>query len=118
MGKELNVEEFLKDANDKQKGLLSKLVEISTKERELCGKINRVYASRGSGVHSPDGFSITICEDDDDAAIISAKDKEELEGVRRLMKGYMVEAVSLGMGNLGIIRRNYKEYVGEDVPTK
>ena len=29
------------------------------------------------------------------------------------MKGYMQRAVQIGMGNLGIIERNYEGYVGK-----
>jgi hypothetical protein len=118
MATEINIKEFLDKATDAQKGLLKKLTETAQKENELCDKINRVYASMKSGVYSPDGFSITVCEDEDDAIIISAKDQEELDRVKGIMKGYMIEAVNLGMGNLGIIQRNYKEYVGKDIPIK
>lgn len=115
---EVGLEEFLKNANDKQKELLFRLGETAKKEDELCKKINGVFNSIKSGVYSPDGFGITVCEDEDDAMIISAKDRGELEKVKGMMKGYMIEAVNLGMENLGIIQRNYKEYVGEDIPNK
>lgn len=115
---EINLEEFLKNANDNQKELLFHLGEAAKKEDELCKKINSVFNSIKSGVYSPDGFGITVCEDEDDALIISAKDREELEKVKGMMKGYMIEAINLGMGNLGIIQRNYKEYVGKEIPNK
>jgi hypothetical protein len=113
---EKSLEEFLKSAKDNQKDLLYKLVEVAKKEDELCNRINQVYDSIKSGVYSPDGIGITVCEDEDDAKIISAKDREELERVRGMMKGYMIEAVNIGMSNLGIIQRNYKEYVGREIP--
>jgi hypothetical protein len=115
---EVNIKDFLKNANDKQMGLLEKLTETAKKEDELCKKINAVYNSIPSGFYAPAGCGIIPCESEDDAILISAKDQEELNGIKETMKGYMIEAVNLGMGNLGIIQRNYKEYVGKDIPTK
>jgi hypothetical protein len=82
----ISVEDFFKNANPKQLGLLEKLTETAKKENELCERIN--------------------------------KDEEELKIIKTQMADYMTEAISLGMGNLGIIQRNYKNYVGEDIPTK
>lgn len=112
---EINLEQFLKNADENQKELLFHLGEAAKKEDELCKKINRVFNSIKSGVYSPDGFEIIVCKDQDDALIISAKDREELDNVRRTMKGYMIEAVKLGMKDLGIIQRNYQNYVGEEL---
>jgi len=112
-----NIEEFFKSATDEQKGILLKIVESSKEEKVLCNKVNNVYDSIKRGVHSPDGFSITVCEDEDDATIISAKDKEGLERVRAQIANYMKEAVKLGIGDVGIIQRNYKDYVGENIPS-
>jgi hypothetical protein len=112
------LEAFFKNSTDKQKSLLLKIVETSQLENETCERINRVYNSIKSGVYSSDGYSISVCEDEDDAAILSAKDRQELASIRDKIKGYMIEAVKIGIGNLGIISRNYKEYVGEDMPSK
>lgn len=111
------IDDFFKTATDEQKGLLKKIVETAEDENKLCDKINSIYNSinRG-GTYSPDGVSITVCEDKDDAKIISAKPKQELESIRTQIAEYMKQAVELGMGHLGIIKRRYKDYVGEEIP--
>ena len=71
-----------------------------------------------SGGYSSDGLSVTVCEDKDDARIISLKSRQELQKIREQMKDYMTKAVKLGMAHLGIIQRNYEHYVGEPLRTE
>lgn len=61
---------------------------------------------------------ITVCEDEDDAMVISMGPRRELKRVKELMREYMKKAVDLGMGDLEIIQRNYKHYVGESLSTE
>ena len=110
------IEDFMKTATGQQKDLLFKLSEIAEKERYCVGKINTIYNSTKSGVYSPDGVGITICEDDDDARVISMKPRQELKEIKEQIKMYMEKAVELGMKNLDFIQRNYETYVGEPLP--
>ena len=112
------IEDFMKTATDEQKDLLFKIGETAEQEKKFADKINRIYGSISSGVYSPDGVGITVCEDEDDAMVISWEPREELERVKGQIKEYMKKAVELGMSNLGIIQRNYEHYVGESLPTE
>lgn len=109
------LEEFLKTATQEQKQLLFDLHDLAEKERELSDKINKIYASAGSwpGIYS-DGKTLTLCEDGDDANIISMEPKQELLQVRAKIAGLLKKAVKdLKMGDVGIIQRQYKNYVVE-----
>ena len=110
------LEDFLKTATDEQMELLHSISEAAEQEQVFANRVTAVYGSIERGVHSPDGFSIGLCEDEDDARVISAGPRHELQRVREQMKSYMEQAVGLGMGNLGIIERNYEGYVGKPLP--
>lgn len=109
----IGIEEFFKTATSQQKILMENLVKTAKEENELCKEINLINNSVKTGVYSPDGTSLTLCEDEDDALIISANPREKLKSIRNKMKNYMIEAVNLNMGDIGIIARNYENYVGE-----
>ncbi len=109
------IEDFIKTATDEQKDLLFKVGEAAKQEKKYVDEINRIYGSIKSGVHSPDGFSITLCEDEDDAVVISMGPRRELKRVKEQMRTYMKEAVELGMEHLGIIQRHYEHYIGESL---
>ena len=107
----IGVEEFLKTANDEQISLLFELADLAEKEKELAEKINKIYSSVNKGIYS-DGKGITLCEDEDDANVISLGSRLELKDVRYEIAGLLKKAVNdLGMGDVGIIQRQYKNYV-------
>jgi len=108
------IEDFMKTATAEQKDLLLKLGEAAKQEKKYVDKIKGIYDSIKSGVHSSDGC-ITLCEDEDDAMVISMRPRQELKRVREQVGTYMEKAVELGMGHLGIIQRNYEQYVGESL---
>lgn len=109
----IGIEEFLKTASAEQEQLLSDLADLSEKEQELSEKINKVYstANKWPGIYS-NGEGITLCEDADDANVISLATKLELKNVRDDMARLLKKAVDeLKMGDVGIIQRQYKNYV-------
>jgi len=110
------IEDFMKTATEEQKNLLFSLAETAEEEKKYVNEVNRIYKSMKSGVHSSDGISVTPCETEDDAMIISIGPRQELKRVREQMKKYLEEAVGLGMGHLGIVQRNYEHYVGKPLP--
>ncbi len=112
------IEDFMKAASDEQKELLFKLSETVEQEQKYAEEVNRIYGSMRSGIYSLDGISVTLCEDEDDARVISFKPRQELQRVREQMKDYMKKAVELNMAHLGIIQRNYEHYVGEPLKTE
>lgn len=112
----ISIDEFMQTATPEQKELLLRLCETAEKEHKCAERINKINSFVKSGAYSPDGYSITLCEDEDDAKIISGKDRQELQDMRDQISTYLKKAVVLHMGHLGIIQRNYTPYVGEPLP--
>ena len=107
----IGIEEFLKTASAEQKKLLFDLADLAEKERELSEKINKIYSSVDKGIYS-NGEGITVCENGDDANIISLGSKLELIDVRDNIAMLLKRAVNeLKMGDVGMIQRQYKNYV-------
>lgn len=107
----IGIEEFLKTASVEQGQLLSDLADLADEEKALCEKINKVYSSIDEGIHF-DGEGITLCENADDANIISMGPKVELKAVRDQIAILLKKAVNeLNMGDVGLIQRQYKNYV-------
>lgn len=107
----IGIEEFLKTVSAEQKQLLFDLADLAEKERELSEKINKIYSSIDKGIYS-DGKVITLCEDSDGANVISLGTKLELKDVRNKIARLLKKAVNeLKMGEVGIIQRQYKNYV-------
>ncbi len=107
------IEEFLKVATSEQNKLLLDLYELAIRETNLVKKIDNVYNAINDGIYQ-EGYAkgITLCESEDDANVISLKLKIELRDVQDNIKRLLKRAVDeLDMGNVGIIRRQYKNYV-------
>lgn len=112
----IGIEEFLKIATPEQIQVLSDLSDLAEKESELAEKINSIYstAKKWPGIYS-DGNGITLCEDEDDARIISLEHRIELKEVKDKMAILLKKAVKqFNMGDVGIIQRQYPNYVKEE----
>ena len=111
--KTLSIEEFYSIATDEQKKILSDLHDLVQQEVEIAKKINNVYKSIENGIYSTEE-GITLCEDSDDAHIISSRFKAELKDIRRKIGTLLNKAAKeLSMENVGLIQRqlvNYKDY--------
>lgn len=113
----LSIEEFFKIATMEQKDLLSDIYNNVQEEVEITKKINDIYKSIDQGLYSSDK-GITICESEDDANVISLKLKEDLQTVRTRIGRLLKKAVNeLKMENVGIIQRQYGNYVTESIQT-
>lgn len=111
----IEIEEFMKTATQEQRQLLFDLSDLAEKEKELADKINKIYSVAGKwpGIYS-DGEGITLCENEDDANVISIGHKMELKDVRNKIVILLKKAVGeLDMKDVGIIQRQYKNYVNE-----
>ncbi len=108
------LEKFLEVATPEQKKLLNKLYELAMEEKDISNKISKIYDSRKSGVYSnKDG--ITVCETEEDAMIISADLRDELALVRSMIVSELKRAIDeLEMRDVGIIQRQYKNYIGDE----
>jgi hypothetical protein len=107
----LSIEEFFKIATLEQKKLLSDIYEDVMKEVAITKKINAVYGSIENGIYFQDG-GVAMCNSNDDADVISLRLKVELEDVRKDIGILMRKAADeLHMGNVGMIQRQYGNYV-------
>lgn len=108
------LEKFLEIATPEQKELLNKLYELAGTEKQIASEINNIYDSREDGVYVGDKGAITLYETEEDAMIVSMSSREKLAKVRSEISRLLISAVNeLDMGNVGIIQRQYKNYVGD-----
>ena len=115
----LKVDEFRRIATKPQWNLLMQITEYAEQEERIVNRIGgtRVAARIGRGtVSALGGLGVTVCEDDDDLRAIHGRDYTELERIRGEMKSCFLRAVELGMANVGIIARQYPNYVGKPLP--
>ena len=109
----LSIEEFCKIATVEQMTLMSDLYDLVQKELELAKKINAIYCSTDKGIYST-GEGITLCEDSDDANVISLELKVELKEIRQKIASLLSKAMNeLSMGNVGLIQRQHENYIKE-----
>lgn len=116
----MGIEEFIKIATPEQMQILFDLSELAEKENELAKKINNIYstAKNWPGIYS-DGEGITLCENEDDAHIISLGHKIELRDVREKIAILLKKAVKqFNMGDVGLIQRQYHNYIIEEKKEK
>ena len=112
----IGIEEFMKIARPEQMQLLFNLSDLAEKEKELADNINKIYsaANKWPGIYS-DGKGVTLCEDEDDANVISLSHKLELKDIRDKIVILLKKAVNeLNMKDVGIIQRQYNNYVKEE----
>lgn len=106
----LSIEGFFPIATLAQKELLSDIYDGVQKEVAIAKKINAVYGSTDNGIYSS-GEGITICENRDDADVISLGLKMELKEVRENIGKLLKKAVDeLHMEDVGLIQRQYHNY--------
>jgi len=109
----LSVEEFYKIATMEQKELLSDIYNSIQEEADIAKKINNIYKSIDQGIY-PNDRGVILCESEDDANVISLRLKEELKTVRERTGKLLKKAVDeLDMRNVGVIQRQYGNYVTE-----
>jgi hypothetical protein len=117
----ITIDDFMKDANDLQKQLLFDLVELGDKEHNLCEEYNNKVDSLNniSKTLNPfkDGqYTKIIKEDAEDLLLINTKDgRSKLKEIKSEMKDLYIKSIEFGMGDLGIIQRNYEHYVREPI---
>lgn len=112
----IGIKKFMEIATSEQIGLLSDLADLAEKEKDLADKITEIYSSANKWprIYS-DGEGITLCEDEDDANVVSLRYKVELKEVRTKMATLFKKAVNeLDMKDVGIIQRQYSNYVKEE----
>ncbi len=108
----ISIEDFWKSAKESQKEIILKISELYEKEKRLEEKIKGISYSKEYGIFMDD-YSLTVCEDEDDTAIIYLRLKKELKKVRAELKDCMKTAVKCNMEKLDFIQKNYEKYVGK-----
>lgn len=96
--------------NKDSKELVRKILDAAEEERGLLQQIQK--ASSGSAVTDNTGMALA-----ENTALVPPEALQmELKEKRAEMAGYMKEAVKIGLGELPMIKNNYKRYVGEELP--
>jgi hypothetical protein len=107
----LSIEEFSPIATLEQKELLSDIYDNIQKEVAIAKKINEIYGSIDDGIYFSDG-GVAICENKDDADVMTLGLKTDLKEVRSNIGKLMKKAVNdLHMEDVGMIQRQYNNYV-------
>jgi len=106
----------LDDLTEEQRDLFKK-ISINLRDVEILEtEIQGIYDSIENGVYHFSDGSRTLCGNEGDAEDISKITKFKLEDVKEETKKYFIQAVKLGMQDLGIIKNNYETYVGKPLP--
>lgn len=108
-------EDVLNNLKPEQKSNLKRLAELAEKEKQAYDKAERLFEK---GAYSDDGVSLTPCSDWDDFRVINAfapPEKQhpiyrELMEVKQQIKQTLEESLRLGLGYLGVIQRQCKNY--------
>lgn len=113
----IDAKTFIQTASKEQMDIIFALSDLGEEESRLAKKINAILESAKKDGICRVGEGITICESDDDIAIITSEDREKLNSVRKQMAALLKNAHDeMGMQNVGIIQRqyeNYKEFLTE-----
>jgi len=88
---------------------------LGEKEKEVDKKVQRLFEK---GAYSEDGTSLTPCEDWDDFKVINMFAPPEKQHplyrrtmeVRKQIRETLRESLELGLGHLGLIQRQCKNY--------
>ena len=86
-----------------------RLAELIEERNQLKEKIARIFEAVKSGLYSPDGVSVTVCETEDDARVISMGPRQRLKEVEGEIKRQLKIALELDMTN-DFIRNLCQQY--------
>lgn len=108
-------ESLLNSLEPEQLNNLKTLSNLADKEKQVYKNIENLFKG---GSYSEDGISITPCEDWDDFTVINAfktPEKQhplyrEIVEVKGQIKQTLEKSLELGLGNLGLIQRQCKNY--------
>ena len=117
----ISIEEFMKKATKEQKQILFDLAELAKQENTVNKKYNEkikpFYEMAKAANPMNDGqYTRIIKEDAEDFALIATREeRDELKIIKEKMKELYIKAIEMGLGELGIIQRNYEDCVGEPI---
>ncbi len=111
-------DEVIKNLTPEQKQNLSKLYGLLMKEKEIDGKIEKIFQKGFLYQPYKDGLAISVCEDWDDFTVMNAfKSPEEQHPlyrekveVRKQIRETLKESLRIGLGHLRLIQKGCKEY--------
>jgi len=93
----------------RREAVVKRLTELVRERDQLKCKIARIFEAVKSGLYSPDGVSVTVCETEDDARVISMGPRQKLKEVEGEIKRQLKIALELDMTN-DLIRNLCQEY--------
>lgn len=117
----LTVESFVQTATKEQKKLLKKLKQYVEKEKMLERQIKD---NNDFMMKEPDNIFLLLqyyynksarTGEYEEDSFTSRRLKEKLRLARRRIRGYLAEAVVMGMKELDIVQINYKQYTGKSL---
>jgi hypothetical protein len=111
-------DDVIKRLTQEQKQNLAKLYELGMKEKQVDEKIRKIFEKGFQCEPYRDGLAISVCEDWDDFNVINAFKPPEgqhplyrdMKEVREQIRETLRESLKLGLGYLGIIQRQCKNY--------
>ena len=109
----ITIEEFIKTASDEQKRLFGELYDISEQSKNLQEHIQKVYLHLGADINRTYTFLPCGRLEDEAARMLTLQARAELIDFDVRLKELFIKGVDIGMGELGIIQRNYEAIVGE-----
>lgn len=91
--------ELLAELQRRREVVTKQLTETIQKRDQLKRRIASIFEAIRHGVYSSDGISITACETEDDARVISMGPRQQLKKVEDKIKYQLKIALELGMAN-------------------
>lgn len=89
--------ELAAELQQRRKTVAKWLTELVKECDQLKQKIARIFGAVNGGIYSSDGVSVTVCETEDDACVISMGPRQRLKEVEGEIKRQLKVALELGM---------------------
>lgn len=104
--------ELAMELQKRRETVANRLIELVLERDQLKQKIARIFGAVKGGVYSPDGVGVTVCEDEDDARVISMGPKQKLKEVEGEIKRQLKIALELDMADAQLfsVEQLCKEY--------
>lgn len=95
--------ELAAELQQRREAVAKRLTELVKERDQLKQKIARIFGAVKGGVYSSDGVSVTVCETEDDARVISMGPRQRLKEVESEIKRQLKVAFELGMAEVQLL---------------
>lgn len=109
------IAEFLQlsaELQRRREAIAKRLIGLVKERDQLKKKIAQIFDAINWGAFSDDGVSVTVCENEDDARVISMGPRQKLNNVESQIRHQLNAALALGMADVQLlsIRQLCQEY--------